>query len=56
VLWGDRDTTTPLADGQHIAQVIPGAYLAVMTGVGHMPQIEDGVGFNRLLLAFLRQP
>ncbi|HEX2439329.1 MAG TPA: alpha/beta hydrolase [Methylomirabilota bacterium] len=56
VLWGDRDTTTPLADGQHIAQIIPGAYLVVMTGVGHMPQIEDGVGFNRLLLAFLRQP
>ena len=55
VLWGDRDTTTPLGDGQHIAQVIPGAYLVVMTGVGHMPQIEDGVAFNRLLLAFLRQ-
>jgi len=56
VVWGDRDTTTPLADGQHIAQVIPGASLVVMAGVGHMPQIEDGAGFNRQLLEFLRQP
>lgn len=55
VVWGDRDTTTPVADGQHIAQIIPGAELSVMPGVGHMPQIEDPAGFNRLLVAFLRK-
>lgn len=55
VIWGDRDTTTPLSQGQRLAQVIPGAELAVMAGVGHMPQIEDVSQFNRLLLAFLRK-
>jgi len=55
VIWGDRDTTTPLPQGQRLVQVIPGAELAVMAGVGHMPQIEDVGQFNRLLLAFLRK-
>ena len=54
VIWGDRDTTTPLAQGQRLAQLIAGAELAVMPGVGHMPQIEDPAQFNRLLLAFLK--
>lgn len=54
VVWGDRDTTTPLPQGQRLAQLIAGARLAVMPGVGHMPQIEDPVQFNRLLLTFLQ--
>jgi pimeloyl-ACP methyl ester carboxylesterase len=53
VIWGDRDVTTPLAQGQRLVQVIPRARLAVMPGIGHMPQIEDAAQFNRLLLAFL---
>jgi pimeloyl-ACP methyl ester carboxylesterase len=55
LIWGDRDVTTPLAQGQRLAQLIAGAELAVMPGVGHMPQIEDTAQFNRLLLAFLRK-
>jgi 2-hydroxy-6-oxonona-2,4-dienedioate hydrolase len=53
VIWGDQDVTTPLGQGQRLVQVIPGARLAVMPGIGHMPQIEDPAQFNRLLLAFL---
>jgi pimeloyl-ACP methyl ester carboxylesterase len=55
VIWGDRDDTTPLAQGRQLAELIAGARLAVMPGVGHMPQIEDADQFNRLLLAFLAQ-
>ena len=55
VIWGDRDTTTPLAQGQRLVQLIAGAELAVMPGIGHMPQIEDAAQFNRLLLAFLQR-
>jgi pimeloyl-ACP methyl ester carboxylesterase len=53
-VWGDLDTTTPLSQGQRLAALIPGAELAVMPGVGHMPQIEHVGAFNRPLLAFLR--
>jgi len=55
IIWGALDTTTPLSQGQRLAQLISGAELAVMAGVGHMPQIEDPAQFNRLLLAFLRR-
>jgi len=55
VIWGDRDTTTPLPQGQRLAAVITGAELAIMPGVGHMPQIEDPPHFDRLLLDFLER-
>lgn len=51
VIWGDRDSITPLDQGQRVAKLVPGADLAVLRGVGHIPQIEDPEGFNRLLLA-----
>src|SRR5262245_9304733 len=54
IIWGDQDTTTPLSQGQRLAQLIPGSELTVMAGVGHMPQIEDVGRFNQLLLAYLR--
>ncbi|HZM45085.1 MAG TPA: alpha/beta hydrolase [Burkholderiales bacterium] len=50
VIWGDRDTITPLAQGKRLAAITPGAELMVMAGVGHIPQIEDPAGFNELLL------
>ncbi len=53
VLWGDRDTVTPLAQGEGIAKRIPGSKLVVLPGIGHIPQIEDVAAFNRELLAFL---
>lgn len=55
IMWGDKDTTTPLAQGQRLSQLISGSELAVMNGVGHMPQIEDAAQFNRLLVTFLRK-
>ena len=55
VIWGDKDTTTPVAQGQQLSQLISGSELAVMPGVGHMPQIEDAEQFNRLLVTFLRK-
>lgn len=53
VVWGDRDAITPLAQGKHLAGLIPGATLTVLQGVGHIPQIEDPTRFNELLVAFL---
>ncbi len=55
IIWGDKDTTTPLDQGRRLSQLISGSDLAVMNGVGHMPQIEDAGQFNRLLVAFLKK-
>jgi pimeloyl-ACP methyl ester carboxylesterase len=54
VLWGDKDTVTPLADGEHIAKSIRGSQLVVLPGVGHLPPIEAETAFNDAVLEFLR--
>lgn len=53
VIWGDKDTITPLDQGRRIAALVRGAELVVLKEVGHIPQIEDPVEFHRALLAAL---
>ena len=53
LIWGEKDTTTPLSLGQYLTRLIPGSRLVTMPGVGHMPPIEDADAFGRILLAFL---
>jgi pimeloyl-ACP methyl ester carboxylesterase len=53
LIWGEDDTVTPLSDGTYLASLVPGAQLAVLPRVGHIPQIEDPPAFNRALLQFL---
>jgi len=48
-IWGDRDTVTPLAQGEQLVRLVPHGRLEVMAGVGHIPQIEDPDAFNALL-------
>ena len=55
IIWGALDTTTPLDQGKRLAALIPGSRLEVMDGIGHMPQIEDPAGFDRLLLPFIER-
>jgi pimeloyl-ACP methyl ester carboxylesterase len=51
-LWGDRDTTTPLAQGERLAD-LTGAPLSILAEVGHIPQIEDPQAFQAALIATL---
>lgn len=51
-LWGDQDTTTPLQQGERLAD-LTGAPLTVLAEVGHIPQIEAPVEFHAALLAAL---
>jgi pimeloyl-ACP methyl ester carboxylesterase len=51
-IWGDRDTATPLADGQRLAE-LTGAPLSILPEVGHIPQIEMPAAFQAALIAAL---
>ena len=53
LIWGAKDTTTPLARGEALARLIPGASLAVLPEVGHIPMIEDPAAFDAALIAVL---
>ncbi|GHF34706.1 alpha/beta fold hydrolase [Seohaeicola zhoushanensis] len=53
LIWGDRDSVTPLAQGEALAALAPEAHLQVLEGVGHIPQIEAPEPFRAALLAAL---
>jgi pimeloyl-ACP methyl ester carboxylesterase len=53
LIWGDRDTTTPLAQADALQRAIPGATLAILPDVGHIPQIEDPEAFRATLIGVL---
>ncbi|MEJ6391080.1 alpha/beta fold hydrolase [Gymnodinialimonas ulvae] len=53
LIWGAEDTTTPLSQGQNLAELIPEARLTVLPDVGHIPMIEDAEAFDAALLAVL---
>lgn len=49
IIWGDRDTVTPLEQGQRLKRLIPHSELNVLEGVGHIPHIEAPEGFYDVL-------
>jgi pimeloyl-ACP methyl ester carboxylesterase len=53
VLHGDVDPLVPLANGQLLAERIPGARLVVYEDTGHIPEVERADEFNRDLIAFV---
>lgn len=53
VLWGDKDTVTPLRQGEYLTDLIPESEMQVLVGVGHMPQLEEPELFNDLLVEVL---
>jgi 3-oxoadipate enol-lactonase len=54
VLVGSQDILTPVADAEEIAEHIPHARLAVVTGAAHGFMVEHARTYNRLTLDFLR--
>jgi pimeloyl-ACP methyl ester carboxylesterase len=55
LIWGEKDTITPLWQGEELKKVIPNSSLSVLKGLGHIPQIEDPDQFNRSLMPFVEQ-
>jgi len=53
ILWGEKDSVTPLAQAHDLRALIPASVLTVLPGLGHIPQIEDPESFNRALIAQL---
>jgi len=52
-IWGDRDTVTPLAQGEQLVALVPHGKLEVIAGVGHIPQIENPDELNARLVRAL---
>jgi len=53
VVVGEDDAETPLAYSEALAAGIPGARLEIVTGAGHLTNLEQADAVNRLLAGFL---
>jgi pimeloyl-ACP methyl ester carboxylesterase len=54
LLAGEHDQIIPLAKSQALAVAVPGAKLAVIEKVGHMPMLEDPARTTAAIAEFLR--
>lgn len=52
VLWGEQDRAVPLAQGQLYERLILGARLQVLHDCGHLPHVEQTIGYVAALEAF----
>ena len=53
LLWGEKDTATPLSSGKRMESLIPGAALVAIPGGSHFPFLEDWGLFSRVLGSYL---
>jgi len=56
VIGGAKDTPAYAEQARHVAESIPGAELALIDNVGHVPQFESPEIFHAKLIQFLKSP
>jgi pimeloyl-ACP methyl ester carboxylesterase len=54
LIWGDKDTATPIGDAHIMEEKIPNAGLAVIEGTGHYSFLENAPLFNSILTTYLK--
>jgi pimeloyl-ACP methyl ester carboxylesterase len=55
LIWGNKDTVTPISQGEDLAQLIPFGTFQKLNNIGHMPQIEGPEVFNHALINALQR-
>ncbi|MBA4365051.1 MAG: alpha/beta hydrolase [Coprothermobacter sp.] len=53
LLWGERDTETPMADGRKMERLIRGSRLIAVAGAGHFSYLDSPAFVNAVVGAFL---
>lgn len=53
LIWGEKDTATPLADAQYMEKHIPDAGLVSFAGCGHYSFLDNPIQFAAVLRSFL---
>ena len=53
IVVGEEDTLTPPAEAEAMFKVIPGSEMATLSGVGHLPSLEDPQAFNAVVSTFI---
>ncbi|MET0553480.1 MAG: alpha/beta hydrolase [Vicinamibacteria bacterium] len=53
LVWGEKDSATPLAQGEELRGLLPNGTLTVIRGVGHFPHVEAQTDVVAALRPFL---
>lgn len=53
LIWGEKDTATPMRDAKIMEKLIPGAGLVSFPGCGHYSFLDNPIGFAAVLRSFL---
>jgi len=54
LIWGDKDTATPLSDGKMMEKLLHDAGLVVLSGTGHFSYLEKPHEFLHIVKHFLK--
>lgn len=54
LIWGDKDTATPITDAEIMKQQIPNSGLVVLKGAGHFSFLEQPVIFDNVMKSFFK--
>jgi pimeloyl-ACP methyl ester carboxylesterase len=49
IIWWEKDTITPLSQGEYLDEIIPNSHLSILPNIWHIPHLEDIVLFNKVL-------
>lgn len=52
LIWGDKDTATPIGDGKLMEELIPNSGLCVLEGCGHYSFLEKPAQFKSIMRSF----
>ena len=52
LIWGDKDTATPISDAKLMEEKIPGSGLAVLKGCGHFSFLENPTVFKSIMRSY----
>jgi pimeloyl-ACP methyl ester carboxylesterase len=53
LLWGEKDTETPIGDGRKMERLISGSRLISVPGAGHFSYLDSPAFVNAVVSAFL---
>jgi pimeloyl-ACP methyl ester carboxylesterase len=54
VVWGERDSISPVEHARAAHRLVPGSRLEIFPSAGHFPHLDDPLRFVRLLTDFMR--
>ena len=49
LIWGDKDSITPLSQTNGLMRTIPNVELVVLKDIGHIPMVESHLKFDKAL-------